>query len=196
MTEKKISWKEWHIPISEETMTVQEALESQLNSGSAEPVKIPLIIKLVENPKYDLPLIDLFDGAVDLKGHDIIHTLLGRGMLSKDEAFVIGFTMGSSNKMSTFQKKVFGWISQHLYPKYYKFSKEDIEVFKKAAHLGYVSDCKPLAKLDFEKLLPMTLKEAREYVGIEVDMINAYYRREKTKYPEDPASQRSYQKLV
>ena len=57
---------------------------------------VPLIIKLVENPKYD---IGLFAGNVSLYNHDCIHLLLGRGLRVKDEAFVIGFTMGSTKKM-------------------------------------------------------------------------------------------------
>ena len=53
---------------------------------------IPLIIKLVENPNYNTS--KLFGGAVDLFTHDCVHVLLGRGLLVKDEAFVIGYTMG------------------------------------------------------------------------------------------------------
>ncbi|MBM26236.1 MAG: hypothetical protein CL760_11285 [Chloroflexi bacterium] len=196
VVKKKISWKEWIVPLSEENMTVREALETQAQSGAAEQVKIPLIVKLVENPKYDIPYITLFDGAVGLTEHDIIHLLLGRGMLPKDEAFIIGFTMGSSNSMSTFQKKIYGLISKYAYPKYYKFDDEDIEVFKKAAHLGYVSNCQPLNTIDFESLMDLSLKEAREKVGIEVDLINAYYKAERQKYPNDNASQRSYQKQL
>ena len=55
---------------------------------------IPLIIKLVENPKYFTSR--LFTGAVNLFTHDCIHIVLDRGLLVKDEAFVIGYTMGSS----------------------------------------------------------------------------------------------------
>lgn len=188
---KTVSWKEWHIPITEENMTVREALETQASAGAAEAVKIPLIVKLIENPKYDIPYITLFDGAVDLTEHDIIHLLLGRGMLSKDEAFVIGFTMGSSNSMSTMQQKIYSFISKYFYPKYYKFDNEDIDVFKKGAHLGYVSDCTPLDTVDYLKLMDLTLKEAREKVGINPNLIKAYYENEKKKYPTDNASKRN-----
>ena len=66
---------------------------------------VPLIIKLVENPNYATS--KLFTGAVDLFTHDCIHALLGRGLLPKDEAFVIGFTMGSTKKMSRWRKSLF-----------------------------------------------------------------------------------------
>jgi hypothetical protein len=41
------------------------------------------MIQLVENPRFNLPGIDLFHGAVDLATHDAIHILLGRGLLPK-----------------------------------------------------------------------------------------------------------------
>lgn len=191
LLKEKVSWKDWIIPITEENLTVREALETQASSGAADTVKIPLIVRLIENPKYDIPYITIFDGAVNLSEHDIIHLLLGRGMLSKDEAFVIGFTMGSSNAMSTMQKKVYSFIAKYFYPKYYKFDDEDADVFKKAAHLGYVSDCTPLNKVNYEELMDLTLKEARQKVGLNPNLIKAYYENEKKKYPNDKASQRN-----
>jgi hypothetical protein len=35
-----------------------------------------------------------------LEGHDCMHVILGRGLLNQDEAFVIGFTMGSARKIT------------------------------------------------------------------------------------------------
>lgn len=191
IVKKKVSWKEWIVPITEENLTIREALETQASAGAADSVKIPLLVRLIENPKYNIPYITLFDGAVNLTQHDIIHLLLGRGMLSKDEAFVIGFTMGSSNAMSTFQKRIYSLVSKYCYPKYYKFDDEDIDVFKKAAHLGYVSDCTPLNTVDYDSLMDLTLKEARLKVGINPNLIKAYYENEKNKYKNDISSQRN-----
>ena len=66
---------------------------------------VPLVIKLTENPKYISS--KLFTGAVDLFSHDCIHVLLGRGLLTKDEAFVIGYTMGSAKKMRRWRRNLF-----------------------------------------------------------------------------------------
>ena len=65
---------------------------------------VPLIIKLVENPKYD---IGLFAGNISLHNHDCIHVLLGRGLQLKDEAFVIGYTMGTTQKMSRWRRNLY-----------------------------------------------------------------------------------------
>ncbi len=81
-------------------MTLRQILESSSHL-KAEQDDIPLIIQLVENPKFDISGIDLFNRAVDLHTHDCIHVILGRAMLPKDEAFVIGFTMGSTNRVTT-----------------------------------------------------------------------------------------------
>ena len=76
--------KEWHIPLfSKKQWTLKEGLKS-MNDFKLEESEVPLIIRLVENPKYD---IGLFAGNVSLFNHDSIHLLLGRGLEVKDEAF-------------------------------------------------------------------------------------------------------------
>ena len=85
------AWEEWHIHFSQDQITLREARAS-LEALGAKQNEIPLMVQLVENPRYDLPGLDIFHGKVDLKRHDAIHILLGRGLLNKDEAFVIGFT--------------------------------------------------------------------------------------------------------
>ncbi|SVB55704.1 uncharacterized protein METZ01_LOCUS208558, partial [marine metagenome] len=103
-TEEKV--KNWFIPLSTTDLTLQQAY-SQLDEFGLEQEDVPLIIQLVENPKYDLPGIDIFHGATNLETHDYIHILLGRGVMIKDEAFVLGFTMGSSNRVTTTEERLF-----------------------------------------------------------------------------------------
>lgn len=182
-------WKDWYIPLAVEDITIRECLATQtpVAAGSHD---IPLIVKLVENPKFDIPGINLFNGSVSLEDHDVIHVLLGRGMLPKDEAFVIGFTMGSTNRMTSSEKKMYSLVAKYLYPGPYKFSDEDIIVFKKAAHLGFVSDCQPLDKIDFSKYMDMTVKQARQALGIETDLLAAYYQIEQARFPQFKECQR------
>ena len=92
-TERQIN--NWHIPLSTTGLTIEDGLDS-MGGFKLEAEDVPFIIKLVENPKYD---IGLFAGNVSLYNHDCIHLLLGRGLRVKDEAFVIGFTMGSTKKI-------------------------------------------------------------------------------------------------
>ena len=169
--------------IDHENVTLHDVLES-LHSINNTSIETPLIVQLVENPRFDIPGIEIFNGSVGLEAHDAIHALLGRGLLPKDEAFVIGFTMGSTNRMSTFEKRLFGLTAKYLYPGPYKFGDDDIKIFTKAAHLGYVSNCQPLNKVDYEKLMHLTLREAREAIGLEIDLLRAFYRLEQKMFPD------------
>lgn len=185
----KTSWRDWSIPFECDSFLLRDVLQS-MKSDQANQDDIPFIIQLVENPKYDIPWINIFNGAVNLADHDCIHALLGRGMLPKDEAFVIGFTMGSTNRATTFEQKLYSFVAKYLYPGPYKFNDDDIQVFKDAAHLGYISDCVPLDTLNYADYTDMTLREIRENLGIERKLLLAYYEIEQRRYPNSIESQR------
>jgi hypothetical protein len=184
-----ISWEDWHIPFSRNQITLREA-KGSLSAVGAKQEEIPLMIKLVENPRYHIPGLDFFHGAVDLATHDSIHILLGRGLLPKDEAFVIGFTMGSTDQVTTMEETLYALFSKHLYPKVYQFKNEEIRIFKDATKLGFVSNCRPLDKVDYTKYLDWKLHDIRQDIGLEDDLILAYFRIEQRRYPKSKASQR------
>ncbi|MCP5162896.1 MAG: hypothetical protein H6999_04250 [Hahellaceae bacterium] len=179
----------WIIPLAQDQMTLGDAF-AEMQKIALKQEDIPLMVQLVENPKFDLPGIDLFRGATDLKAHDYIHLLLGRGVLAKDEAFVLGFTMGSTNRVSTAEERLYTFFTRYLYPKVYRMDDEDVAIYKDAVKLGYISDCQPLDTVDFSTLSHLTLAQAREAIGIEVDLLKAYYAIEKKRYPDARASQR------
>ncbi len=185
------SWREWCVTLDHEDITARDVLAS-MEALSNTDIETPLIVQLIENPKFDIPGIELFNGSVDITAHDFIHALLGRGLLPKDEAFVIGFTMGSTNRVTTLEQRMYSLVSKYFYPGPYKFDDADLVVFKKAAHLGYVSNCMALNQVDYESLLDLPLKEARQKVGIEVDLIKAYYRMEEQMYPDCVECQRLF----
>ncbi|MCG8668859.1 MAG: hypothetical protein MI867_05555 [Pseudomonadales bacterium] len=181
--------KRWFVPLSEEDKTLAQAFK-EMQDIALEQDSIPLIVQLVENPSYDLPGVEIFSGATNLETHDYIHLLLGRGVLPKDEAFVLGFTMGSTNRVGSIEEKLYGLFTKYLYPKHYRFTDEDFQIYKDAVRLGYVSDCQPLDGVDYESLASLTLKQARERIGIETDLIRAYFGIEKKRHPDSFESQR------
>lgn len=184
-----LSYKDWHIPFSRTEITLGDARES-LSALGAKQEDIPLMVQLVENPRFDIPGFDIFHGAVDIQTHDYIHIILGRGLLPKDEAFVIGFTMGSTNKVTTLEENFYAMVSKYLYPKVYQFDSEAIRIFKDAVKLGFISECRPLNQIDYEKYLDWKLTAVRQDINLEEDLIRAYYRIEKRRYPNSKASQR------
>ena len=181
--------KHWFIPLSRGDLPLGTAF-AQMQTIALAQDSIPLLVQLVENPKFDLPGIELFSGATDLHTHDYIHLLLGRGVLPKDEAFVLGFTMGSTNRVGNIEESLYGLFTRYLYPKHYRFSDDDFQVYKDAVRLGYVSDCRSLADVNYTELTQLSLREAREQLGIETDLLRAYYAIEKRRYPNSFESQR------
>ena len=97
-----------------------------------EPSSIHWFVWLLENPKSPISLT----GAIDLYNHDIIHILLGRGMDVRDEAVVIGFTMGNSEYTNSFVKWLFTFCARCLYPSGYKFSESDMKEYNRGYSYG------------------------------------------------------------
>ena len=183
------SWQQWHVPLSAAQLTLREAYDT-LRPIGLDQRDIPFIIQLVEHPKFDLPGIDLFPGAVDLRTHDLIHIVLGRGLLLKDEAFVIGFTMGSTDRIGVTEEKMYEFFSRYIFPSGYRFGDEEVRVFKDAVRLGYISDCRSLAGVDYDAFLDVPLAGIRVELGIEEELLRAYYTIERRRYPTSPESQR------
>jgi hypothetical protein len=178
------AYAEWHIPLSRDEQTLRVAAEDLARVGAA-PDDIPLMVRLAENPRFNL-----FHGAVDLKTHDYIHVALGRGLLAKDEAFVIGFTMGSTQRLSATEERLFTMVAEHLYPGIYRFTEEDVRVFRDAVRLAFVSDTPPLNKIDYGQYFDHSLSDLRRTLKIEVPLLRSYYAIEKQRYPNSPESQR------
>lgn len=178
------AYAEWHIPLSRDQTTLRAAAEDLARVGAA-PDDIPLMVRLAENPRFNL-----FHGAVDLKTHDYIHIVLGRGLLAKDEAFVIGFTMGSTQRLSATEEKLFTLVAEHLYPGIYRFTDEDVRVFRDAVRLAFVSDTPPLNQIDYKRYFDHSIGEIRRELKIEVPLLRAYYAIEKQRYPHSPECRR------
>ena len=183
------AWRSWHVPLSHARITLDAAYRS-LRAIALRQLEVPLLVQLVENPRFDLPGIEIFSGATNLRAHDYLHIVLGRGLLPKDEAFVLGFTMGSTNRVGAVEETLFTLIARYLYPKSYRFDDEDVAVYKDAVRLGYVSDCKPLAEIRFGPMMGWSLRRIRKAVGVEEDLLRAYYAIEAQRYPKSVESQR------
>jgi hypothetical protein len=140
---------------------------------------IPLIIKLVENPNYKTS--KLFGGAVDLFTHDCVHAVLGRGLLLKDEAFVIGYTMGSTKGMKRWKRNLFMFVSKYLYPEGYKFGEEERFVFNMGVKAGSLCST-DLSQINFKKYLNKQIGTIRKELKIDVDFLKTYYNLEKMSF--------------
>jgi hypothetical protein len=182
--QKKLA-SNWHHPLVKGQTSLSRVLESMQGFKLCQE-EVPLVVKLTENPDYSTS--KLFTGAVDLFSHDCIHALLGRGLLVKDEAFVIGYTMGSGKKMSRWRRNLFLWVTKYLYPEGYKFTEEERYVFYSGVMAG--SKCPTdLSTVDFNKMLDYKVQGVREKLGIDRDLLKCYYCTEKKLF-KDKESQR------
>ena len=176
---------DWHHPLSKGQTTLHKVLDS-MQGFKLHQEDVPLIVKLTENPDYVTSKI--FTGAVDLFTHDCVHALLGRGLLVKDEAFVIGYTMGSGKKMKRWRRNLFLWVTKYLYPEGYKFTEEERYIFYSGVMAG--SQCPTdLSKVDFNEVLDYKVQAVREKLGIDRDLLKCYYCTEKKLF-KDKESQR------
>ena len=179
--------EEWIVPLSEKNKKLSEVL-AEMEPFKLEGKDVPFIIKFFENPKYNF--FNFFPGAVRLKNHDCIHAILGRGVLPKDEAFVIGYTMGSTGKMTDFKEFLFLLIVSWFYPQGYKFYAEEREVFRGARDIAEMSRPSDLSKVNFDELLNLDLKTARKRLGICEIKLRLRYTIEKEMYPDSKEAQR------
>ena len=160
-----------------------------MNDWKLKANDVPWIIRAVENPRSLLCEFGIFPGCVDLFSHDCIHIVLGRGILPKDEAFVIGYTMGSTKKLGWFKEKLFLFIARWLYPEGYKFLKEERQVFQWGVIAG--QQCKlDLTKVDFESMKNRSISAIRKALGVETKLVKICYILEKRAYPDSIESQR------
>lgn len=185
----RVSYRSWYLPTTYDQLTIQEGLD-YLAIVAAPQGQIPEIIRWTEGKDSHL-VKNFFYGGVELGAHDCIHLLLGRGLLTKDEAFIIGFTMGSTNKLETLNKDIFAYIAAHYYPNAYQMDEEARRVFMDAAKLGHIYQCKPLDAIKFEPFLNTTIRDVRSQHQLPLGLIESYYRDiEKVRFPDDKASQR------
>ncbi len=188
----RVSYKEWFLPVNFGSLTLDEAYH-YLSIVGAPQGQIPEIIRWTEGKDSHL-VKQFFYGGVDLRAHDYIHILLGRGLLPKDEAFVIGFTMGSTNRLGSMNEDAFAYIAKYHYPNAYRMDDESRRVFLDASKLAYVSDCLPLYQVDFEPFREQTIDATRAAIKLRTDLLTAYYRDvEQARFPNEPTSLRLLQ---
>jgi hypothetical protein len=91
-----IDWRRRAPGFDNDALTLGEIYDSLPGD---DPGTVHHYVRLFENPDS----LVAFPGAVTLERHDCIHILLGRGLLAQDEAFVIGYTMGTCRAVQSWQ---------------------------------------------------------------------------------------------
>jgi hypothetical protein len=162
---------QWNPGLDNAGLTLQEVMDSL---PGYESDMIHFMVRLFENPASMIA----FKGAITLKRHDALHIILGRGLLPQDEAFVIGFTMGTSKNISWLEVKLYELISTRLYPKDYRFSKMHLKVFELGVEFGKRILANRVYNFPFENHLSSTIGELRKILRIDAIELRDIYRQE------------------
>jgi hypothetical protein len=177
------SWRHWFPGLDNGQRTLREVLATL---PAAPPQAIPWIVRLFENPRGWLHL----HGAVDLANHDRIHVLLGRGLLDQDEAFVIGFTMGSTRAVSRLEGWFFKYVVAHVYPHPYRIPSRILAAYDLGLEAGRSIGVPNVHLALRDDMLDRPLGDVRRELGIDTRRLREFYARERAALPDTPASQR------
>jgi hypothetical protein len=175
-------WAEWFPGIDTDDLTIR-ALYATLPGFPAEAVH-PMV-RLFENPASPIA----FEGAITLERHDILHCLLGRGLIDQDEAFVLGYTMGTSKRMNRVKKWAFKTVLSN-YPEPYRIMGPELKAYDLGVEAGNHCGTDAIYDHPLETYFDLTIGEARRRLGISKELLLEVYAREQTEIPGTPGSLR------
>ncbi len=174
---------EWNPGLDNSHLTLGEVLNTL---PGIEQSAVHWLVRLFENPASPLS----FPGQISLKRHDALHVLLGRGLNNQDEAFVIGFTMGTVKDTKKWHRVFFTWVTKYLYPTPYRFTDDDKIAFELGFQQGRKHQVNDVHLIPFENKPNYKIKDLRLELGINVHDLYAAYRLEQSLIPNTFESRR------
>ena len=151
------------VKLKKAQVKLQEALEIFQQNANKQS-EIPFLVQLLENPVSPVAL----PGKISLFDHDCVHVLLDRGKSAQDEAFVIGFTMGSDPKTNWLHLGIFKLFARFLYPRSYQLNQHQLKVFDLGFRYARHRQVKNVSQITFSHpdYQSCSLTELRDWVGI------------------------------
>jgi hypothetical protein len=147
---------------------------------------VPWYVRLLENPASPVAL----PGAIDLRGHDCVHIVFGRGTTPADEAFVLGVTMGSTGRAAGWQQRFFALAARHLYRGPWRLSDRDVLLFHLAVEFVKRQPIPPLNAVRWDDIWNEPLGRIRSSLGIRVPELLTFYETERLLWPDSLAASR------
>lgn len=175
-------WTRWYPGLETDDLTVGAVLDTLPGLSSED---IPAIIRAFESPTSPLKL----PGACTLEQHDVLHVLLGRGLVDQDEAFVLGFSAAadpafSSNDIQRYK------LAFSLYPEPYCIRGCDLVAFDLGVETARQMPLQGLASLDEQRVRGRRVADVRREFGIDKTILYAAYAEERRRIPHTPWSNR------
>jgi hypothetical protein len=129
------------------------------------PDQIPWIVWLLENPASPCAL----PGNINLFGHDCIHLLLRRGFTISDEAYILGFTMGSDLNTRWLHLLFFKIAACTFYPSKYRMNPTELIMFDQGYKIGRKVSTKNINQLDFISVQHKMVGDIRVELDLNID---------------------------
>lgn len=178
------NWRDWNPGLDTDEQSLQTIHRTLPPAG---PDEIAQMVRLLENPAspYRAPTV------TRLRRHDCLRILLGRGLLNQDEAFVLGYTMGTvKTHIDEEQVQLFRRAARLLYKPPYRMTENDLIAFDLAFDLASKSDYRHICRFDFDRAMDRDIGDLRNELGINVTALKAVFREERLRLPGDKASER------
>lgn len=168
-------WTRWYPGLDNDHMSVGSVLDTMPGFNNED---IPAIIRAFESPDSPLKL----PGACTLEQHDVLHILLGRGLVDQDEAFVLGFTAVADPEFSNEDMDRYKFAFS-IYPEPYCIRGCDLIAFDLGVEAARKMDLRNLIDLDVETVRPQTIGQVRRHLGIDKEILLDSYAEELQRIP-------------
>lgn len=147
-------------PTQNKQLSLQEA-HNALNQPGAE--RLPFRVWLLESPQSPLGL----PGSTLRFNRDCFHILLNRSTALVDEAYVLGFMMGTAPQMGPIRLGIYKLLAQWIYPKSYQFSSEALQAFSTGFDRGREPRFRNLYRIDFQGSQHLTIEYWQRHLELE-----------------------------
>ena len=122
-----------------------------------------------------------------LERHDLIHIVVGRGLLDQDEAFVLGFTMGTASGLTAVERWLFKRILES-YPEPYRIFGKELLAYDLGVEAGRAAQVEKIYEIPLEERKSEKLADLRSEMGIDVPTLQRFFRKEQELVPGTVAS--------
>jgi hypothetical protein len=167
ITEQKVQ-DVWNPGLDNDEQLLSDALNSL--TGFSQDQISPLV-QLFENPKSKFAL----PGAMDLFNHDCLHILLGCGLQSYEECFVIGVAMGNDENLKLWHEKFWKFCAQYLYSGAFRVhGRQTLKYFDQGVAYGKKLKHKNLHQIEFREYLDQKVGDLRQMVSIDKGLLKSF----------------------
>ena len=168
-------WTRWYPGLDTDNLSVGEVLDTMPGLSSDD---IPAVIRAFESPDSPLKL----PGACTLAQHDVLHVLLGRGLVDQDEAFVLGFTAVADPQFTDEDMERYK-LAFSIYPEPFCIRGCDLIAFELGVQAARRMQLNNLMNINVATTQFQLIGDARQEFGIDKEVLLDIYEEERQRVP-------------